>query len=185
MAMRKSQSDQLDCVSKLTLHAASDYNCNWLGGQVVAEEIAAPGYSSAGFVNITTSDGIVHGQVKQSGLFSFLRIYESGHEVPFYQPLASLEIFERALAQVDIATGEEKVKSTYKTVGTPTSDYREGNGTMQWEVTPSNATYNVQLNAPDPEPTWAPGANRLKRSVNKKNMRRGLSGRPRGSRRRN
>jgi len=35
--------------------------------------------------------------VKQSGHFAFVRIYESGHEVPFYQPLASLEMFERAI----------------------------------------------------------------------------------------
>jgi hypothetical protein len=26
----------------------ADYNCNWLGGQAVAEEISAPGYSDAG-----------------------------------------------------------------------------------------------------------------------------------------
>lgn len=132
--------------------------------------IAAPGYDTAGFVNITTSDNIVHGQVKQSGLFSFLRIYESGHEVPFYQPLASLEIFERALAQVDIATGKEKVcdNLSYKTVGTPTSDYREGNATVQFDITPSNATYNTALNAPDPEPTWAPDAKKVKRNLKAK-----------------
>lgn len=120
--------------------------------------INATGYCDAGFTNISTSDGIVHGQVKQSGLFSFLRIYESGHEVPFYQPLASLEIFERALKQVDIATGKERINGTYKTVGTPTSTYREGNATIQLEVLPANATYNTALNAPDPEPTWAVAA---------------------------
>jgi hypothetical protein len=106
-------------------------------------------------VNITTSDEIVHGQVKQSGLFSFVRIYESGHEVPFYQPLAALEIFERALKQVDIATGMKKVTRSYKTKGTPTSTYREGNATINDEV-PKNATYNTMLNGPDPTPTWAP-----------------------------
>lgn len=152
-----------------------DYNCNWLGGQVVADMIAAPGYESAGFVNISTSDDIVHGQVKQSGLFSFLRIYESGHEVPFYQPLASLEIFERALKQVDIATGKHKVDAGYKTVGTPTSTYREGNATMQFEVTPKNATYNTALDAPDAEPTWAVEAV-AKRSVGRRST--GRPGRP-------
>jgi hypothetical protein len=117
--------------------------------------INAKNYTDAGFVNITTSDDIVHGQVKQAGLFSFIRIYESGHEVPFYQPLASLEMFERALKQVDIATGKEDVCDTYLTVGTPTSTYREGNATVQVDVTPANATYNTALNAPDPKPTWA------------------------------
>lgn len=123
---------------------------------MVASMINAAGYSTAGFSNLTTSDGIVHGQVKQSGLFSFLRIYESGHEVPFYQPLAALEMFERALRQVDIATGREGCTSEgCKTVGTPTSEYREGNATVQFEVLPANATYHTGLNAPDAESTWA------------------------------
>lgn len=130
----------------------SDYNCNWFGGQVVATEINAPGYDEAGFVNISTSDGVVHGQVRQSDLFSFARIYESGHEVPFYQPLASLEMFERALARTDIATGTVALTAggQYKTDGTPTSDYREGNATVVFEVLPSNSTYNTTLNGPNP-----------------------------------
>lgn len=102
--------------------------------------INATGYCDAGFTNITTSDNIVHGQVKQSGLFSFLRIFESGHEVPFYQPLAALEIFERALKKVDIATGKGKIDASYKTVGTPTSTFREGNSTIQFKVLPANST---------------------------------------------
>lgn len=131
-----------------------DYNCNWLGGQEVAKLINATGYTEAGFVNISTSDKVVHGQVRQSDKFAFLRIYESGHEVPFYQPLAALEIFERALKQVDIATGKEKVHKHYRTNGTPTSTYREGNATIQMDVLPKNATYNTTLNAPDAVPSW-------------------------------
>lgn len=164
---------------QLTLYYGdADYNCNWMGGQVIADEIAAAGYDTAGFTNISTSDDIVHGQVKQSGLFSFVRIYESGHEVPFYQPLAALEMFERALKQVDIATGECKVDAGYKTVGTPKSTYREGNATIQMEVTPANATYNTALNAPDPEPTWTVEA------VAKRNTKRSMPklGRPKMSR---
>jgi len=144
-------------IQVILYYGDADYNCNWLGGQVVAELIEAPGFSKAGFTNITTSDDIVHGQVKQAGLFSFIRVYESGHEVPFYQPLAALEIFERALKQVDIATGREKCKHDYLTIGSPTSTYRKGNATMQFEVTPANATYNTALNAPDPTPTWPAG----------------------------
>jgi carboxypeptidase C (cathepsin A) len=49
------------------------------------------------YTNLSTSDNVVHGQVNQAGNFSIVRIYESGHEVPFYQPLASLEIFGRAI----------------------------------------------------------------------------------------
>jgi hypothetical protein len=158
----------------------SDYNCNWLGGQVVADIINATGYSDAGFTNISTSDNIVHGQVKQAGLFSFLRIYESGHEVPFYQPLASLEIFDRALKQTDIATGKvDSIDGSYKTYGTPTSTYREGNATIQLKITPSNATYNTALNAPDPEPTWAVVGTVASNAVNRRALQN--LGRPRMS----
>ncbi|KAG8160018.1 hypothetical protein KVR01_010655 [Diaporthe batatas] len=138
----------------------ADYNCNWLGGEVVAENINAPGWSSAGFVNVSTSDNIVHGQVKQSGAFSFVRIYESGHEVPFYQPVVALEMFERAISSKDIATGLVDVVpgEVYITNGTAQSTYREGNSTVQYDVTPDSATYNTSLNAPNP--------------VNKKDLRR-------------
>ncbi|POS80606.1 carboxypeptidase S1 [Diaporthe helianthi] len=130
----------------------ADYNCNWLGGEVVAEEINAPGWSGAGYVNISTSDDIVHGQVKQSGAFSFVRIYDSGHEVPFYKPVVALEMFERAINAKDIATGLADVVpgEVYLTNGTAKSTYREGNSTVQFKVLPASATYNTSLNGPNP-----------------------------------
>lgn len=130
----------------------ADYVCNWIGGEAVSYNVGASGYSDAGFTNISTSDGVVHGQVKQAGTFSFVRIYESGHEVPFYQPVVALEMFERVLGDVDIATGHVNAVAGYKTEGTAKSEYRNGNGTMQFEVLPQNATYNTMLNAPDPMP---------------------------------
>lgn len=42
-------------------------------------------------------DGTEYGEVRQYGNFSFLRVYESGHEVPYYQPVAALEMFRRVL----------------------------------------------------------------------------------------
>ncbi|KAF6219848.1 hypothetical protein HO133_003673 [Letharia lupina] len=132
----------------------ADYNCNWLGGEVVSIEIGQPGFNCSGYTNVLTSDGIVHGQVKQSGAFSFVRIYESGHifiqEVPFYQPEIALAIFERAIAGLDIATGLVNVTSGYRTFGPPTSDYREGNATVQFEVVNTNTTYNTTTNEPNP-----------------------------------
>lgn len=128
----------------------ADYNCNWFGGQVVSELVEAPGFSTAGYTNITTSDSIVHGQVKQSGNFAFVRIYESGHEVPFYQPLAALEMLERAICGLDIADGEKSIWQGYKSVGTAESTFREGNGTIQFEVLDTDTTYNTTTNAPNP-----------------------------------
>lgn len=128
----------------------ADYNCNWLGGQKVASEVNAPGYEHAGYVNITTPDDVVHGQVRQAGHFAFVRIYESGHEVPFYQPVVALNMFERGIKGLDIATGKVKVNKKYKTVGPAESTYREGNSTIQWKVLPPDATYNTTTNQPNP-----------------------------------
>lgn len=127
----------------------ADYNCNWLGGQVVAGEIGAAGYDKAGYTDLVTSDNITHGQVRQSGKFSFTRVYYSGHEVPFYQPLASLEMFERAIGGKDIATGLTTVDAGYSTTGPQTSDFREGIATVQFQVTPADATYNTTTGAPN------------------------------------
>jgi carboxypeptidase D len=117
----------------------ADYVCNWLAGTVTADELSqtspqAAGYSSAGFANISTSDGEVHGQVRQSGKFAYVRIYESGHEVPFYKPLVALEMFERVVKGLDIETGEISVGASYRTSGPKVSSFKEGNGTVQFEV---------------------------------------------------
>lgn len=101
--------------------------------------------SPISFTNTTTT-------VKQSSNFAFARIYESGHEVPFYQPLIALEMFNRSIHGLDIATGEKEITlgCGYKSVGTAKSEYREGNGTVQFKVLPANATYNTTLNGPNP-----------------------------------
>ncbi|WPH04138.1 Carboxypeptidase S1-like B [Acrodontium crateriforme] len=144
----------------------ADYICNWIGGEVVAEKVNAPDYCNAGYVNITTSDDIVHGQVKQAGHFAFARIYESGHEVPFYQPVIALEMFERALQGRDIATGKHSVwRSGYKTVGSVKSTYREGNGTVQFEPVDASATYNTTTNQPNPVVNGTASGQEKKREV--------------------
>ena len=40
--------------------------------------------------------------------------------------------------------------SEYQTIGPPTSDYREGNATVQFEVVNTSATYNTSTNEPSP-----------------------------------
>ncbi|KAI1489008.1 Alpha/Beta hydrolase protein [Biscogniauxia mediterranea] len=161
----------------LALYAGdADYNCNWLGGEVVADSVGAPGFADAGYVDVVTSDGVAHGQVKQAGQFSFTRIYESGHEVPFYQPLAALEYFERAIKGLDIETGTKPVgpagsnatDGLYLTSGPKKSTYREGNATVQWDVVPANATYDTVKNVPGPPwPAPSTQAALLRRSMKK------------------
>ena len=60
---------------------------NWFGGQAISlavdythsKEFRAAGYEAM------MVDGTEYGEVRQYGNFSFARIYESGHEVPYYQ----------------------------------------------------------------------------------------------------
>jgi carboxypeptidase C (cathepsin A) len=125
----------------------ADFICNWFGGEQVAYEIDAPGFSDAGYTNISTPDNVVHGQVKQAGTFSFVRVYESGHEVPYYQPELALTMFSRAISRKDIATGTLDANSSYISNGTSQSLFREGNSTVQLRTPGEGATYNTTSGA--------------------------------------
>ena len=60
-----------------------------------------------------------------------------------------MAIFERAINGKDIATGGETPAKDYLTNGAKDSTYREGSATIQFDVLPSNATYNYTTNAPN------------------------------------
>ena len=60
-----------------------------------------------------------------------------------------MAIFERAIAGLDIATGLVNVSSDYRTAGPPTSTYREGNATIQFELVSIDTTYNTTVNKPN------------------------------------
>ncbi|EGX90665.1 serine carboxypeptidase, putative [Cordyceps militaris CM01] len=128
----------------------ADFNCNWMGNQETARMVKAPGWGEAGYADLATSDGQVNAQVKQSHKFSFTRFFWAGHETPFYQPLASLEYFERVISGRDIATGRVDVASqcAYRSVGTPESTFRQGNSTVQWTVMPRKLTYDTNTHKP-------------------------------------
>ncbi|KAL6703707.1 hypothetical protein ACN47E_009401 [Coniothyrium glycines] len=97
----------------------ADYICNWFGGEAVSLAVDythSKEFRDAGYAAMVV-DGIEYGEVRQHGNFSFARIYESGHEVPYYQPQAALAYFNRTLFHYDIATGEEKVTANLTSGG--------------------------------------------------------------------
>ncbi|WFD27244.1 carboxypeptidase D [Malassezia nana] len=126
----------------------ADYNCNWLGGEVIAEKVGGSSIMKAGYQDIDVSSSSSPGQVKQAGLLSFSRIYYSGHEVPFYQPEAALELHKRTVHGLDIATGSRKVTNNYKTHGPMRSTFREGNSTVQFQRVPDGAIYDTKKHGP-------------------------------------
>ena len=99
-----------------------DYACNWYGGEAVSLAIDYTGASefrAAGYEGIKTNESYEGGQVRQYGNLSFSRVYESGHEVPAYQPETAYRIFMRALFNRDIATGmvDTVANGSYRTEG--------------------------------------------------------------------
>lgn len=108
-------------------HGDADYICNWFGGQAVSLAVNytySAEFRAAGYEPFMV-DGAEYGEVRQFGNFSFLRMYEAGHEVPFYQPEASLAMFQRVLGNIDLATGEEVVTGTLVTNGTANATHTE------------------------------------------------------------
>jgi carboxypeptidase C (cathepsin A) len=99
-----------------------DYACNWYGGEAVSLAInhtQAAEFRAAGYQGIRANESYEGGQVRQYGNLSFSRVYESGHEVPAYQPETAYRIFMRALFNRDIATGEVDTagNGSYHTTG--------------------------------------------------------------------
>ncbi|KAI9832790.1 MAG: hypothetical protein M1819_004010 [Sarea resinae] len=105
-----------------------DYACNWIGGE---EASLAVNYSqshkfrAAGYTPIHVNGTYIGGQVRQHGNLSFSRVYESGHEIPAYQPETAYRIFTRALFNKNIATGNisTATNGNYSTTG-PSSTWQ-------------------------------------------------------------
>lgn len=109
------------------IYGDADYICNWFGGEAVslaANYTHAEQFRAAGYTPFLVN-GTEYGETRQYGNFSFTRIYESGHEVPYYQPEASLELFRRVLNQVVVADGSQPVTGDYSTNGTAKATHTE------------------------------------------------------------
>ncbi|PBP17883.1 hypothetical protein BUE80_DR011453 [Diplocarpon rosae] len=113
----------------------ADYICNWFGGQAVSlavdythkEEFAAAGYAPF----LSANSEIFHFSASTRHVMAFpaliyrLTTVKAGHEVPYYQPVASLEMFRRTLLHLDIAEGKSKVSANYSSIGSANSTHTE------------------------------------------------------------
>lgn len=109
------------------IYGDADYICNWFGGEAVSLAVNythTEAFKAAGYEPFLV-DGTEYGAVRQYGNFSFLRMYEAGHEVPYYQPLASLEAFRRVLGGLALADGREVVTGKYGTHGPANTTHAE------------------------------------------------------------
>lgn len=90
------------------LYGDRDYICNWYGGESISLNIPYTRehkFRGAGYAKLQTNESFVGGLVRQHGNFSFTRVYQSGHEIPAYQPETAYQVFHRAMFDRDLATG--------------------------------------------------------------------------------
>jgi len=121
----------LDLGTRVALiYGDADYLCNWYGGEDLSLAVNfswSTQFQNAGYAPLTVN-GERYGDTREYGNFSFTRVFDAGHMVPFYQPEAALAMFNRTIHGVDIATGEQKIHDDYHTLGYAKSTYSQKNG---------------------------------------------------------
>lgn len=82
-------------VTTLIWAGDADWICNWFGVLNVANVINYSGTSTFAKKELTsyTVKGKQQGTFKTEGNLSFLRVFDAGHEVMYYQPELSLQVF--------------------------------------------------------------------------------------------
>lgn len=78
-----------------------DFICNWLGNHYWSDALEYSGhelFEKAPLKPWYTAEGKLAGEVKNHDIFTFLRVYDAGHMVPFDQPENSLDMVNRWVA---------------------------------------------------------------------------------------
>ncbi|KAJ5246979.1 hypothetical protein N7468_001962 [Penicillium chermesinum] len=81
-------------------------------------------FKAAGYAPFLV-DGVEYGETREYGNFSFTRVYEAGHEVPYYQPIAALQLFNRTLNGWELPNGLKKLSPGYGSSGPATATHTE------------------------------------------------------------
>lgn len=82
----------------------ADSVCDWFGGLASANAIEYPGQKEFQHKAVSnyTVKGEVKGTFKTVGNLSWLRVFESGHEVPAFQPEVALQVFIQTIQKKPI-----------------------------------------------------------------------------------
>ncbi|KAI0996939.1 Carboxypeptidase [Podosphaera aphanis] len=87
----------------------ADWICNWMGVLATAETITYP--QAEEFRTQPEAEYLVNGNAggkfKVAGNLNWLRVYGAGHEVPFYTPELSLQVFQQIMTDGRISSTEE------------------------------------------------------------------------------
>ncbi len=84
----------------------ADFICNWFGNLIAANAVTYAGTSAfnAAALKSYTVAGAAAGTFKNVNNLSFLRVFGAGHEVPYYQPAASLQVFKQTMQQQPLSS---------------------------------------------------------------------------------
>ncbi|CAK1367963.1 Carboxypeptidase S1 B [Cercospora beticola] len=103
------------------MYGDRSYGCNWLAGENFSLRVNyahASQFRSAGYAPISVNTSCtVAGQVRQHGNFSFSLVYDAPLAVAAYQRETAFRVFDRALNNLDIATGKIQMSERYQTNG--------------------------------------------------------------------
>lgn len=115
-------------------------------------------FAKAGYVPMTVN-GTEYGETREYGNFSFTRVYESGHEVPYYQPVAAQALFQRTIQGLSTPDGSA-LTGTTSTNGTAqathTNSFVPLPSTSSSVSTASAATTNAaNTTVPQPQVRYA------------------------------
>jgi len=82
--------------------ASLTFSGNWFGGEAISlamEYTHSDEFRAAGYAPMMV-DGTEYGEVRQYGNFSFARVYEAGHEIPYYQRKYFCPLHSRPSGQI-------------------------------------------------------------------------------------
>ena len=84
----------------------ADWICNWFGGLAAANAVMYSGQSQFAAKALAPYNvaGAQGGTFKTVDNFSFLRVFGSGHEVPFYKPQLALQVFKQTMQQQPLSS---------------------------------------------------------------------------------
>jgi len=108
LPFHKFMPDILKKIPVLIYAGDADFICNWLGNQAWTDALEWKGKSGFNHEKLAPyllGDKEV-GQIKSSGNFTFLRLYQAGHMVPYNQPEPSLQMLNEWLSGKYWATSE-------------------------------------------------------------------------------
>lgn len=127
------------------IYGDADYICNWFGGQAIslaANHSNAEKFKSAGYAPFQV-DGVEYGETREYGNFSFTRVYEAGHEVPYYQPIAALQLFNRTLNGWELPKGQKKLSSDFGSSGPAKATHTESSVALPSSTAPASPSSGV------------------------------------------